>query len=897
MEQQSSGAQWLKVDLHLHTPYSESFNLPDGFNLGSVESRRRFTVDYVARLRSQEIQLASITDYNGISKAWYSMIRDEAQKQAITILPGVELAFQVGKYGLHVLVIFDGGQDLDGIDHLIHSMDKNPQEPLSFERKHRVIVPKQDIVASLQAIKESCDSRCLIIFAHPEDEGGLCKSLDAKQRAELLKLADGIETISAVEKKKILSTGKLAADFFEHISILENSDPKRLEEIGQKTRGKLPRATFVKLGAQNLESLHFALHDPQVRVRLYEKPELRFDCVRRLSIKGSAFLKNVDIELHPELTTLIGGRGVGKSALLESLRYTLELPIYSEKSERADFVRDVVGSGGEIAVLVERYYGEQKKRFTVKRTIGKDGEVFDESGKRTDLSVKDIFDQGAYPILIGQKELYHVSTSQSFLRHLIDQIIGEGILRQERQLKRETTLLEQNGRRFAELEQKTGQKDEYEQRLKNTNAEIKLLRDLKVEEKLRRWTAIIEDDQRIQEALTTFEQWEQESMDFFDRWESQLSSLCDTLRQGKSEHKQVVGELAEHIETLKSGIGKAREDISSNTKMARQTLDILLQRWGEGKTQVEKDIQAAKRELGEKGLDPERLGALIRQKAQLESLFKKTSTLSKELKTIRNEREQFKKRLGEERLQLFRLRQERLERINTVLEGILNVRVSYEEEVETFAEELRNLLKGSNVSSDAVTSVVHAPQKTVDGLLLSRYIQAGEDRVREEFGLTPTMAGRLCRWFLDTQRLHRLEVLFPEDKIEIELNVDGKPRPMSKLSVGQKATALLLLLFAQEKRLLILDQPEEDLDNRFIYEDVVKVLRKMKGKRQLIIATHNANIPVLGDAEYILALEPRKESCSVAAAGSVETMKAEVKSIMEGGEEAFRLRAEKYGGG
>jgi len=84
-----------------------------------------------------------------------------------------------------------------------------------------------------------------------------------------------------------------------------------------------------------------------------------------------------------------------------------------------------------------------------------------------------------------------------------------------------------------------------------------------------------------------------------------------------------------------------------------------------------------------------------------------------------------------------------------------------------------------------------------------------------------------------------------DDKKFLYRIVNQEYKIMNELSPGQKATALLLLLFAQEDRIVILDQPEENFDNRFIYEDVVKILREMKGKRQLFIATHNANIPAI----------------------------------------------------
>jgi hypothetical protein len=102
----------------------------------------------------------------------------------------------------------------------------------------------------------------------------------------------------------------------------------------------------------------------------------------------------------------------------------------------------------------------------------------------------------------------------------------------------------------------------------------------------------------------------------------------------------------------------------------------------------------------------------------------------------------------------------------------------------------------------------------------------------------------------------------------------------------------------------VLDQPEDDLDNRFVYEDVVALLRAEKGvadparRRQIIVATHNANIPVNGDAELVLSLADEGGRCHVRARASIDDseVRQEIRTVLEGGAEAFRRRAEKYGG-
>ncbi|MCD6399459.1 AAA family ATPase, partial [candidate division WOR-3 bacterium] len=204
----------------------------------------------------------------------------------------------------------------------------------------------------------------------------------------------------------------------------------------------------------------------------------------------------------------------------------------------------------------------------------------------------------------------------------------------------------------------------------------------------------------------------------------------------------------------------------------------------------------------------------------------------------------------------------------------------------------------SNIRGSIIKDIVNIEGLNIDGIELSRHIKKGVNHLINTFGLTEAMAKRLSEWFNDNERLFELENIFPEDKIVIKLRVGEQYKPLEGLSVGQKATALLLLLFTQENRILIIDQPEEDLDNRFIYEDVVKILREIKEKRQVIMATHNANIPVLGDSELIVVLNATNDYCKVEDIGSIDkkSIRERVKNIMEGGEEAFKKRAEKYGG-
>ena len=147
----------------------------------------------------------------------------------------------------------------------------------------------------------------------------------------------------------------------------------------------------------------------------------------------------------------------------------------------------------------------------------------------------------------------------------------------------------------------------------------------------------------------------------------------------------------------------------------------------------------------------------------------------------------------------------------------------------------------------------------------------------------------------------------PRDIVEFSYNVNmGISKNESflgrnKLSMGQKAVAMLLIVVTAahdlgDNRPLIIDQPEDDLDNIYIYSSLVKEFRKVKNSRQLLFATHNPNIPISGDAENILILESNGRNGLIKSTGSIDRIgiSKNVLNILEGGSEALALRNLKY---
>ena len=223
--------------------------------------------------------------------------------------------------------------------------------------------------------------------------------------------------------------------------------------------------------------------------------------------------------------------------------------------------------------------------------------------------------------------------------------------------------------------------------------------------------------------------------------------------------------------------------------------------------------------------------------------------------------------------------------------------MQYRGQRKEYAEILVNFFSGSRIPRKDLESIAQNEQ-IAGGMALTELARKGKEELIDETGLSEAQAQRLLDFLnQDESRWYELELEAPEDEVNVSLKVNDRWLELERLSAGQRATAMLLILLTQEQHPLIIDQPEDDLDNRFIYGDVVRLLREQKNRRQVIAATHNPNIPVLAHAELIVALEAESERARIAVQGGMDhpEVQEQVRRVMEGGEEAFRRRAEKYG--
>jgi len=900
LEKEYRGARWVRVDLHLHTPGVCSFRCPPGLDPINPEHKEQIIEQYVEQLVQQSIQVAAITDYQRIRPEWFEPIREKARERGIWVYPGAELSFEEGKHGLHILAIFPYGTDISGIQNAILSLDRTPSEPLIREDgSHRDIQSKEALGEALKRLRDQLQP--ILIVAHPGDSSGLFKSYPPKRAAEFLMevCPEGIEGLGEKDRQRLRSAG-LPDEQCRRLAVVEFSDPRHIEEIGTKQRPDgTPRATWLKLSAPgDLQALRLALRDPEILVRTGIHPGLQHNTrLLGLEIDGTGFLEGLKLVLSPEQNVLIGGRGVGKSAILETVRYILDITPYVPTEERERLVRHALGSGGKGILYAEKVVQGRPRYYRIERVWGESPRVFElVPEQRVELSPQQILGEEA-PLFFGQKEIYEVTRNEQLRLQLLDVLIGNQAREQIGRIQKLEESLRENAGQIMKRQAALSERDEIEQRLKQIDHELELYRRAGVAEKLKEATALAADEQRLQQAGgelgKALGEWGEQREFWTERWRQQARQLAageSRCRDILEEARKVFGDLEGRFETLFDEGEKA-------LLQAQQEMANLQARWQQAREALEEDIRRIKQELGREALDPDILLRLTEERERLEPRRRGFLQIEAELQQLRDKRASLLEELQDARRKAWDLRRQQAEAINGRLEERVRIEVIYMGDREIFAERLTELLRGSGVDRESIQRMRAA--EDLNGYAIAQAVREGADVLRQKCGLTPGRAQQMREFLLrDEKRLLEMELLMPEDAVRVYLKMIGDgEQPLERLSVGEKATAMILVLLAGQERMFIVDQPEDDLDNRFVYEDIVQILRAQKGRRQVLAATHNPNIPVLGHAELVVALEAREEKARIRAQGALdqEEVRDSIKQVMEGGEEAFRRRAEKYG--
>lgn len=895
------GAVWRCTDLHLHTPAVRQFRLPAGLDVENDDDQEVLVRLYVNALATAGIEFGAITDYQGVREPWFTAIRAEAEARGITLLPGAELSLAVGK-GLHLLLITDPTTSIETLNAAIRHLGKSPKNLFGDRStEHRELDLRDSLEEALRNLRNQLPS--VIVAAHANDDHkGLFKALKVSDAADLVEggLIDAVEKCD--DATRLINSAGRSSPRLNGLACVMGGDPKSIEEVGTKIIDGQPRVTWIKLSALDAGALRLALHDREVRVLRRPPQPTRHDRLLSMEVQGG-FLDGLELRFSDDLTALIGGRGAGKSAVLETLRYALDISPYSEQSERDSLVSTALGSGGRVRVVLERPGPAQSQRFEVVRVYGQSPRVTDlGTGKRLAVRPQEVFGQGRAPVILLQREIAAVSRSEDYRRRLLDELIGEAALKADDTVRRFSELLRENERATESMERSLRRSQDAAERLAGLDNEIAFYDQQGVAIKLERHSKVSADGARIDTAARSTGEATERLRELSQLVLDDLGAAKAAIDGADSEHATELQRLGERVRATASLSAQSFAQLALELERLRAEIETLRSAWPDRMGALAGELRRIQAELGADRLDSQRYIDAVRERTALRPIVSAADRLTREQADLTRQREEQLTRFQEARHEAFDLRRKAARRVNKRLRDKLSLSVTYLGDTEDFSQRLTALLRGSGIGKEAVKHVVAAD--AVDGVELARHIRDGSAALKTRFGVTDVTADRLVTWAAaDSGRLAQLELLAPADRVSIGLIVDGSPRDLSLLSGGQRATALLLLLFVQGDRTLVLDQPEDDLDNRFIFDDVVDLLRAEKGtrdprrRRQIIVATHNANIPVNGDAELVVSLVDNGGQCEVTRRGSIDDkpIREEIRAVLEGGEEAFRRRAEKYG--
>jgi hypothetical protein len=307
---------------------------------------------------------------------------------------------------------------------------------------------------------------------------------------------------------------------------------------------------------------------------------------------------------------------------------------------------------------------------------------------------------------------------------------------------------------------------------------------------------------------------------------------------------------------------------------------VVLSTLKEKKEGLKEEFAKIKREINNDTINPDDFLNLNRHI--------ETATLKLiEIEKSENKRNDLRKQLLIQLVDLNNLWREKYRLLETEVNKIngadnkLNVEIEFKGRKDKFLDKIKQTFRGTNIREPSYERIVDD---------YNDFIEIYKDSAKLKTILNENQVGDFNKRF--DENLAELLTYKVENKIAIKYN--GKA--LEKHSLGQRASALILFLLAQkENDVLIIDQPEDDLDNQTIYDEVIKELKKIKGNMQFIFATHNANIPVLGDSEKVIACRFDEKNIIVQS-GNIDTYPIQklIVDIMEGGDEAFNRRKNIY---
>lgn len=923
------GARWYKCDLHLHTTASKCFVDQDV----TAEQWVQAAID-------KGLNCVAVTDHN--NGILIDDIKKAAEDTDLVIFPGVELTCDSSK--VHLLIIFDVNKtSADVRDFLaradIRTCNFEGQEPTTTKNifdiaelakiDGAIVIPAHiDEYNGLSSISdenlkkfyEECDVNAVQVvhkeFLNPE--------IQVKGNQDLKSLLNGHYNYqpSVIEETTI-------KDWFKPVKYAKENNKALLTFSDNPHEHYSPKHGLWGIGCKyswikmdekpSLEGLRQAFLLPEYRIKNifdcasvpYAKPALWIKSIKISNSTVTAEDEPLKVEFSPQLNTIIGGRGSGKSSILRFIRgvfnRTADLDTLTEiLNDHNDFYKIEAGRPkkgvltDKTKIEIEFVRNDTLHKITASNFTNKSDQTVHIEKFNQNSIWETINDEGYIDFFefehYSQKQIYEIAQEPNALRERIDKAIeGLEALKQERERIKSMFLEKSASIRTIDLS--LSEKGKIETSIKDVNENIKKLQESGIAELLNAKEKYDKESILIKQFQTDIE----ERKNKIEKLTQEIDLSNIDLSKFNDEHQKTIGDLVEKtindFLTIKTELLKLKESAQKIEEDYKLAID---------NSEWQGDLENNTSEFNEKKEELERQG--IDAISSFEKFTLEKNKLNEKLDKIkteaiaRDDEVKEKDRLQNEYLQICKKitekRREFLKRVVTGDKVKVNIK-PFRNRID-FENRLRVCLQRENTTYQAdIDSIMDIcfkgnVEKNIDefrNVFLSIRMNKQKDT---------SLSGHFAKFIkgLNDAQIDEILLMLPEDEIEVQYKPTIKAafKSLSTASAGQKTTAILTFILSYGNIPLILDQPEDDLDNRLVFDLVVDRLRQAKEKRQLIVVTHNANIPVNGDAEYINSMDSESRFLRVIEEGTVEqdSIKHEICHVMEGGERAFEMRSKRY---
>lgn len=612
-----------------------------------------------------------------------------------------------------------------------------------------------------------------------------------------------------------------------------------MEDIGRPHQQRNEeKRTYIKIGEFNFEALKYALTDFNYRISLNTKPEIKNSYIKSISFEGG-LLEGTKIDFSPELNNLIGIRGSGKSSLLEVLRYVLGISLpfnAADPDYKNSLVERSMGSGGKAIVTI---VNKQNEEYRIEKLYGQKEDIYKNNLLQSGISI----DATGFhsPIYFGQKDLSN--KGKDFEGDLIQRLIGTRLKAVQAKIEQKKREVEQIISELKKLQNLKDLKTDTNTQLENWKHQLDFYKEKGIEDKLKQQTLFDSDVSKLAQTESTVRSYLSElaalisNHDYFFQQKISVSEINKELFE---EANTIILELKIEFEKLKA--------IQKNSVLSQQKLKDVIAKINTKKEGLKEGFAKIKREVNTDTINPDNFLNLNRH---IETALLKLKEIEKSEKRRSDLQTNLLERLTELDnlwLEEYNVLNKEVKRINEA-ESKISIEVDFKGRRDKLTDKMKQVFRGSGIRETAYQEI-EASYKD--------FIQIHRDSSKLNDILNENHVVDFKRRFFEN--LDDLLTFKVENKIVIQYN--GKS--LDKHSLGQRASALILFLLAQkENDVLIIDQPEDDLDNQTIYDEVIKELKKIKGNMQFIFYTHNANIPVLGDSEKVVSCSHDEKKITV----------------------------------